>query len=440
MAQPRKKLIPILLPEGVKDIVPKEQKYWYSIFRKVNGLLADYSFNRADLAPGELADLFIRSHGAGDENVEKRLVIAKTRDGFPFAFRYQLTPSFMRMYLQHGMHALPQPVKIFSTAQVVRQEGGTKSAMTLGVQTIGDGSEAVDAELIFLGCRILEELNLGTFTVRMNSIGDMASRQQYSRTLREYYRSRGKKMCAKCRSLTRESILMALECTQAECRDINKEAPQILDYLSEECKDHFRRLIEFLDEGEVPYIIDPHLMRHEDYAANTIFEFEFDAHDEGEKADDSQPGQRVIRGGRWDRLSDLTGGGRKTIPAAGWEMDLTIVVDRLKAKGTNVPELGGRPKVFLSQLGEAAKRKSLMLFEEIRKSGIEVRYSLSRDTIKGQLRLAARLGVKYALIFGQKEALEGTVILREMETGIQETIPQEKIIATLKKRLKRASK
>jgi histidyl-tRNA synthetase len=392
------------------------------------------------LAPGELADLFIRSHGAGDENVDKRLITAKTKDGFPFAFRYQLTPSFMRMYLQHGMHALPQPVKMFTTTQVVSYEGGIKSSMALGVQTIGDGSEAVDAELIFLGCRILESLNLGTFTVRMNSIGDVASRQLYARALRDYYRSRGKKMCAKCRALTRESILMALECAQAECREINKEAPQMLDFLSEECKSHFRRLIEFLDEGEVPYIIDPHLMRHEDFAANTIFEFEFDAHKEGEEPDSSEPGQTVIRGGRWDRLAELVGGGRKVVPSAGWEMNLSVVVNRLKAKGTNVPELGGRPKVFLSQLGEAAKRKSLMLFEEIRKSGIEVRYSLSRDTIKGQLRMASRLGVKYSLIFGQKEALEGTVILREMETGIQETIPQEKIIDTLKKRLKRSTK
>lgn len=422
------------------DIVPREQKYWYSIFRKVNGLLADYSFTRADLAPGELADLFIRSHGAGDEGVEKRLVTAKTKDGFPFSFRYQLTPSFMRMYLQHGMHALPQPVKMFTTTQVVRYEGGTKSGMALGVQTIGDTSEAVDAELIFLGCRILEALNLGTFTVRMNSIGDATSRQQYARLLRDYYRSRGKKMCAKCRALTRENILMALECTQSECRDINKEAPQILDHLSDESRSHFRRLIEFLDEGEVPYIIDPHLMRHEDFATNTIFEFEFDAEKEGEEADTSEPGQTVIRGGRWDRLGELIGGGRKTIPSAGWELDASLLVDRLKAKGASVPELGGRPKVFLSQLGEAAKRKSLMLFEEIRKAGVEVRYSLSRDTIKGQLRMAERLGVKYSLIFGQKEALEGTVILREMETGIQETIPQEKIIETLKKRLKRTSK
>ncbi|HXV27279.1 MAG TPA: HisS family protein [Candidatus Paceibacterota bacterium] len=430
----KRKPLLVTLPEGITEIVPDDEKYWHAVFRKVNGLLADYSFMRIDLAPLEHADLFIRACGSGDEGVEKRLVTTRTKDGVTLAQRYQMAPSFMRAYLQHGMHALAQPVKMFATSQIVRHGAdGMQSALKLGIQTIGDDNEAVEAELIFLGCRILESLNLGPFTVRMNTIGDSQSRVTYARALREYYRSRGKKLCAKCRSFQRESILMALECTQEECRDVNKDAPQILDHLSEEARAHFKRLLEFLDEGKVPYILEPYLVRHEDYAAKTVFEFVLD----GEPDAEGKPtdGKTVIKGGRFDRLSDLIGGSRN-LPAAGWSLDVRALVDRLIARNAAVPELGGRPKVFLSQLGEAAKRKSLMLFEEIRKSGIDVRYSLSRDTIKGQLRMAAKLGVRYALIFGQKEALEGTVIVREVETGIQETIPQEKIIDALKKRLK----
>lgn len=443
----KRKPLPVLLPEGFVDIVPDDEKYWHAIYRKVNGLLADYSFNRADFAPVEVAELYARACGS-DDHVERKLVTARVRGDGTVALRYQLTPSFMRMYLQHGMHALPQPVKMFATSPAIEMDGRqVRSSVRLGVQTIGDESEAVDAELIFLGCRIMESLNLGSFTVRMNTIGDTECRPAYVRALREYYRSRGRKMCAKCRSLTREGILKALECTQAECREVNEEAPQILDFLNEPCRRHFRSLIEYLDEGEVPYIIDPYLVRREDYAAKTVFEFVLDGKEAsesddppaGEAGEPPEPSQVVIRGGRFDRLSDVLGRARG-LPAAGWEMDLTALVSRMVARDVAVPELGGRPKVFLSQLGEAAKRKSLMLFEEIRKSGIDVRYSLSRDTIKGQLRIAAKLGVRYALIFGQKEALEGTVIVREMETGIQETIPQEKVIDELKKRLKKAGK
>jgi len=147
----------------------------------------------------------------------------------------------------------------------------------------------------------------------------------------------------------------------------------------------------------------------------------------------AEPGLVVLTGGRYDRLAELLGGPKT--PAAGWTLDVDSIVVRLHARNVAVPESGPRPKVFLSQLGEAAKRRSLMLFEQIRHAGIEVRYSLSRDTIKGQLRMAAKYDVRFALIFGQKEAIEGTVILREMETGIQETIPLEKIIDELKKRL-----
>ena len=130
-------------------------------------------------------------------------------------------------------------------------------------------------------------------------------------------------------------------------------------------------------------------------------------------------------------------GGSKT-PAAGWAMGIERVILALKQKNVSVPEVGIKPKVFLVQLGDAAKKKSLTLFENLRKAGVEVKSSLGRDSIKSQLRIANRLGVKYTLIFGQKEALEDTIIVREMETGIQETILLDKIVEDIKKRLKRA--
>ena len=190
---------------------------------------------------------------------------------------------------------------------------------------------------------------------------------------------------------------------------------------------HFKRVLEFLDEARIPYLLSPQLVRPYDYMNRTVFEFILDTATQGSGA--------FITGGRYDRLAELIGGPR--VPAAGWALDLGKVVASLKERNVTVPEVGIKPKVFLVQLGEAAKRKSLLLFEDIRRAGIEIKYSLSRDNIKGQFRIAARLGVRFALIFGQKEALEQTVILREMDTGVQETIPLEKIIDELKKRLKK---
>lgn len=422
------------LPNGFFDIVPEEQKYWHHVWRKANGLLADYSFNRVDFAPIEQMDTFTRPLEASDPNIARRLVTGKSH-GMSLALRAAMAPSFMRMYLQYGMHALPHPVKLFSNAAVlVPVERGHVMRWQLGVETIGDNSEAVDAELLFLGCRIIEALGLGTFVVRLNTIGDTVGRPNYLRALRDFFRTHQKKISTKAAAAAKEHPFEGLRVIAEEDPELAKEAPQSVDYLSDEARSHFKHVLEFLDEGQVPYNIDHTLLTTDDYASHTIWEFVLDsvpANTEGLPAQDGLP---VIHGGRMDRLSELLGGAKT--PAAGWSLDIDSIVARLRARNAPVPEAWTKPKVFLSQLGDAAKKRSLMLFEEIRKSGIEVRYSLSRDTIKGQLRMAARYGVRFALIFGQKEALEGTVILREMETGIQETIPLEKIIDELKKRLK----
>ncbi|MCC6934131.1 MAG: ATP phosphoribosyltransferase regulatory subunit [Candidatus Yanofskybacteria bacterium] len=431
MATKKKATIPVL-PEGFFDIIPDEQRFWHHIWRRANGLLADYSFSRIDVAPVEQVEAFTRPVATSDPELVRRLAVGKSH-GMHFAFRAALAPSLMRAYLQHGMHALPHPVKLFANAPVlVPVERGHQMRWQLGVQTIGDTSEAVDAELLFLGCRIIEAMSLGSFTVRLNTIGDAAGRQSYLRALRDFFRTNTRKISAKVAAAAKEHPFHGLAALAAESAELAREAPQSVDYLSEEARAHFKHLLEFLDEGQVPYVIDHTLVTVDDYASHTVWEFVLDA--TTDEQGQAIAGQAVLRGGRMDRLSELLGGSRT--PAAGWALDIDLIVARLKAKNVSIPEVGARPKVFLSQLGEAAKKRSLMLFEEIRKSGIEVRYSLSRDTIKGQLRIAARYGVRFALIFGQKEALEGTVIVREMDTGIQETIPLEKIIDELKKRLK----
>ena len=423
------------LPEGLFDIVPDEQRFWHYVWRKANSLLADYSFNRLDLAPAEQASTFTLPVASMDPDALKRLVVGKTKDGTPLALRASMAPSMMRVYLQYGMHTLPHPIKMFTSAAVISTaDRGHEMHYQLGVETIGDNSEAVDAELLFLGCRVMEALNLGSFTVPLNTIGDVAGRPIYLRALRDFFKANQKKISARVHAAAKEHPFWGLSLLAQESPEIAKDAPQSVDYLSDEARLHFKRLLEFLDEGQVPYVIDNTLARTEDYASHTVWEFVLDpfAADDGQAAMDK--GLVVLSGSRHDRLAELLGG-TKT-PAAGWVLDIDSIVARLRARNMEIPESGPRPKVFLSQLGDAAKKRSLMLFEDIRKSGIEVRYSLSRDTIKGQLRMAARYGVRFALIFGQKEALEGTVILREMDTGIQETIPLEKIIDELKKRLK----
>lgn len=420
-------------PKGMHDILPEEQKYWRFILKKAESIIEDYGFEKIDTPVVEYTDLFLRGVGENTDIVEKEMYSFKTKGGDDLSLRPEGTAGIARSYIENGMQVRPHPVKLYYYGPMFRhdqpQAGRYRQHWQLGVETIGDSSEIVDAELIFLGYKILESLGLKNYNVHLNSLGDAQSRAVYLRALKDFYKSRLKKVCGQCKNRFKKNTLRMLDCKEESCREVSKDAPPILDFLGDDAKRHFKRLIEILDECKIPYLLDQRLVRGQDYYTHTIFEFI----PEPEEGKDSQ--LALGGGGRYDRLIDMFGGPRT--PAAGWALGLDRVVMALKQNEINVPQIGIKPKVFLAQLGDAAKKKSLTLFENLRKAGIEVKSSLGRDSIKSQLRIANRYGVKYTLIFGQKEALEGSIIIREMDTGIQETVLLEKVVDEMKKRLKK---
>lgn len=414
----------------MQDILPDDQKYWRHILKKAENLLEFYGFERIETPILESTELFSRAIGESTDIVQKEMYTLKTKGGDSLTMRPEGTAPAIRAYLENGMNVRPHPVKLYYFSPMFRhdqpQKGRYRQFFQLGIETIGDSSEAVDAELIFLAYKFIESLNLKGYNVHINSIGDNNCRPAYLKALRDYYKSKLKKSCASCKVRFKENILRVLDCKEEACIELAGQAPQFLDFLDEECRAHFKHVLEFLDEAKVPYILNPHLVRGLDYYTRTVFEI---MPEENPLAQSALGG-----GGRYDKLVDLLGGSKT--PAAGWALGIERIINELKDKNIAVPEVRPKPRVFLVQLGEAAKRKSLNLFEAFRKAGIDTKSSLGRDSIKSQLRIANRLSVRFALIFGQKEALDDTIILREMDTGIQETLPLEKIVEEVKKRLK----
>jgi len=272
--------------------------------------------------------------------------------------------------------------------------------------------------------------------LRINSIGDAHCRPQYNKQLRDYLKHHQRKLCAQCKLRAKENVLRVLDCKESTCREALADVPQMVDHLDEACKNHFKQVIEFLDEIKAPYLLDPRLVRGLDYYTRTVFEIsqEYEPEVLGEEKI-SLPGLALVAGGRYDGLVELLGG--PATPAVGWAAGLERVVSAIKQAGISTPSIGAQPKIFLAQLGDLAKRKSLVLFEELRRAGIHVATSLGRDSIKSQLRMAHRHQVKFTLIIGQKEALDRTVILREMESGVQEVIALEEVVSAIKQRLKK---
>lgn len=218
-----------------------------------------------------------------------------------------------------------------------------------------------------------------------------------------------------------------LDCKEMECVELKASAPNSVDYLDKACHDHFKMVLEFLDELNIPYALDPYLVRGLDYYTRTVFEIK------PEEISGSQT--TIAAGGRYDYLVSQLGG--KPAPAMGGSIGIERAVNEMRRQDIKVGLAKPYARVFIAQLGGLAKKKGLKLFEEFRKNNIRVSESFGRDSIKAQLRVADRMGADIALVIGQKEAIDDTVIFREMQTGVQETIPLEKVANEIKKRLKK---
>ena len=427
-------------PRGMRDILPEEQLYWEKVRQVIKNLARAYGFERLDTPILEAADLFVKGTGLYTDIIEKEMYNLKTKGGDRLSLRPEFTPAVMRAYLENGLSSWPQPVKLYAIGPIFRyerpQKGRYRQSEQANFEIIGQQDPVLDAQLIQLFFSISRELSLKNLTVQINSIGCSNCRPIYRKKLVSFYRNRKKQLCLNCQKRLQQNPLRLLDCQESKCQRLAQEAPQIIDQLCDDCHNHFKNVLEFLDELALPYILNPYLVRGLDYYTKTVFEI-WPEEEEGQSAEGKARPRRQISlagGGRYDNLIKLLGG--KDTPAVGFAMGLDRIVDLLKTRDVKISPRT-RPVIFLVQLGDLAKKKSLKLFEELRRSGLETASSFSRDTIKAQLKTADKLEVRFALILGQKEVLDETIIIRDMVSGIQETVPLVKVIKEIKKRLRK---
>jgi histidyl-tRNA synthetase len=427
--KPRLSKIKVQAPKGTHDILPEEQKYWDKLRTVVAQAAVNYGFGRIDTPVFEDVRLYIKGTGQNTDIVQKEIYTFKTKGGEQLALRPEFTPGIVRAYIEHGMKNLPQPVKLYSIGPVFRhdkpQAGRYRQFYQINFEVIGDPSEVSDVQIIQTFVSILKRLSLKKFTIFINSIGCLMCAPKYKKNLLSYYKKRLNRVCPECRRRFDKNPLRLLDCKNEKCKRVTSEAPQILDFLCEECKAHFKKVLEILDDLEIPYILNPYLVRGLDYYTKTVFEVWEDKDDSGQGA--------LLGGGRYDNLVEMFKG--RSTPAVGAAAGMERIISFLKKQDIKTSETE-KPKVFMVQLGELGKRKSLKLFDEFQRNGIKVGEAFSKPSIKSQLKIADKEGAKIALILGQREALEGSIIIRDMISGVQETVLIEKVINEVKKRLK----
>lgn len=420
-------------PTGMHDILPQDQAYFQKIYDTCKSVVEFYNFEKIDTPILEETELFIKGTGGSTDVVQKQMYSLKTKGGDQLTLRPEFTPGIIRAYIEHGMKNLSQPVKLYAIGPVFRfekpQAGRYRQFHQFNLEVVGEKNPIADAQIIQIFHSILSELNFKKLVIKINSIGDDKCRPAYRRALIKYCRSKKSALCSDCRRRLEENPLRVLDCKEEKCRKVVEQAPQIINHLCEECHNHFKSVLEFLDEMKLSYFLDPYLVRGLDYYTKTTFEiFSDDVDNEKHLAKNALAG-----GGRYDNLVKMFGGGE--VAALGAAMGIERVVLAMKEKGVHFSRNSSH-QIFLAQLGMLAKRKSLGLLEDLRKSKIKVLEASSKDSLKTQLSIASKANVKYSLLLGQQEALDGTIIIKEMESGKQETIKLDKAIEKIKKYLR----
>lgn len=416
-------------PRGMRDLLPGDQPYWSQIRRVVSRMALEYGFGRIDTPAVEYANLFIRSIGSGTDIVDKEMYLFSSRGGDKLALRPEFTASVARAYLQHGMNVLAKPVKLFSTGPAYRydrpQEGRYREHFQANFDIFGEQDPILDAQLIQLAHRVVTSLGIKNIQFQVNSIGCPKCRKEYQDLLVAYLESKKQKLCQNCKKRLETNPLRILDCKEDKCIQVAASAPQSIDRLCPECRVHFKNLLEYLDELDLPYAINPKLVRGLNYYTKTVFEIW--------SGDENERKFSLGGGGRYDYLIEELGG--EHTPAVGFAIGMDRVVQEMKRVHARA-YIEPKPHVFLAQLGDLAKKKSLKTFAELQKNGILIAESFGRGSLKSQLRVADKYGVQITLIIGQKEALDGTVIVKDMVSGTQETVGMERLITAVKKILK----
>src|SRR5437764_11710709 len=421
--------------QGFRDILPDEQPYWYFVEKTATKVAQLYGYRRIETPILEETGVFHRTVGEGTDIVEREMYSFDDRadkEGHRtnITLRPEGTAGTVRAYLEHGLFKLPQPVKLFYIGPFFRREkpqaGRYREHHQFGCEALGDSDPAIDAEIIGLLYQFYATLGLKHIRVYINSIGDRNCRPQYIEILKDYYRPLLSECCSDCQVRFYKNPLRLLDCKNPQDQAKIAAAPKISDYLCDACREHFAAVQRFLELYEVPFELDPLIVRGLDYYTRTVFEFT------------SEVDKLALNGGgRYDGLAELHGG--PPTPGIGFDAGIARIIAELKKQDIR-PPAEERPRAFVVYFGKTMELKeaAVRLVAELRHAGIKTEMSYGDRSPKAQMKQANSSGAAYALIIGENELANAVVSVKNLQAaGIeldqkQIDVHREKLIAYLK--------
>ncbi len=416
--------------KGMRDIMGDTYYNMQGFFEKAQEVAEYYGFKPIETPILEQEDVFTTAIGAGTDAVDKEMYAFKTRSGDRLAMRPELTAGTMRAYIEHGMLAQPQPVLLYHSGPVFRhdkpQKGRYRQFYGFDIDAFGSDKSIVDALIMRTAYTILEEAGAKNLSIDINSIGDKDCRPKYLRELTNYYKKHLKDLPAIDRERLVNNPLRILDSKEEKTIEINEGAPDAISFLCPACKKHFKEVLEYLEEMNIPYTINKNLVRGLSYYTRTVFEITEESTNEAGEVKKLS----ICGGGRYDYLGKALGA-KKDIPAMGMGFGMDRVIESSWYANLK-PRIMKEPEAYFIQFGLEAKLKSLNIMEILRKAKFPVVQSISKDKLGSQLAQAEKIGLKYVMIFGQREALDNTVIIRNMQTRSQDIVKIDELGKYLK--------
>lgn len=395
--------------KGTKDVLPKDVHKNQYIEATALDIASKFGYKEIRTPVFEHTELFQRGVGDTTDVVQKEMYTFDDKGGRSITLRPEGTAGAVRSFLENGLcnEALPQKVCYLTSCYRYEkpQAGRLREFHQFGVECFGSSSPLADAEIIALAKSLFDTLGVKDLSLEINSIGCPTCRAEYHKALKEYFSSRKDELCDTCKGRLDRNPMRILDCKSPICHEIAKGAPVVIDYLCDECKEHFEMVQKYLKAQNIEYTINPQIVRGLDYYTKTVFEF----------VSNSIGAQgTVCGGGRYDGLVEELGG--QHTPSLGFGMGIERLMLLMEAQGCEFPE-AEKPDLFIVALGEKATLKAVEIAKDMREEGFSALLDLNQRSVRAQMKYADKLGAKFNVVIGDNEVEAKTAKLKNMQTG-----------------------
>lgn len=402
-------------PKGTQDVVPSQMYKWNTVEGIVKDTASAYGFREIRIPTFEDTALFVRSVGDTTDVVQKEMYSVTAKGDADFSLRPEGTAGTIRALIENGILNEGFPQKVFYVLSCFRHEkpqaGRLREFHQFGVEMAGTKDPRADAEVISLAKSIIDTAGLRGIKLFINSIGCPECRAKYHAALKEYFAGRADELCDTCRGRLEKNPMRILDCKSPVCSEIAEGAPVILDYLCEDCREHFEKLQQYLTAMDIKFEINPKIVRGLDYYTKTVFEF---------VTTDIGAQGTVCGGGRYDGLIETLSG--KPCPALGFAMGLERLILTMEKQGLDFAA-EDTCDIYIASMGEAAFVKAMQMCAELRADGVSAECDVVGRGLKAQMKYADKLGAKFSVVLGDSELENQTAELKNMQTGEKVTLP-----------------